>query len=150
NNHSKWNHGENDKNGDYGDTGSNENPNHTPTTPDKPSNNKQPGTPTGNDHHTPQPGDNSDQNKNDQNTAELSQFEQQVVTLTNQERSKQRLPALKVSNPLSNMAGVKAKDMLDNNYFDHNSPTYGSPFDMMKQFGISYSYAGENIAAGQR
>lgn len=35
------------------------------------------------------------------------------------------------------------------NYFDHTSPTYGSPFDMMKQFGISYRTAGENIAMGQ-
>lgn len=47
------------------------------------------------------------------------------------------------------MAMVKAKDMYDNNYFSHNSPTYGSPFDMMKQFGISYRAAGENIASGQ-
>lgn len=40
--------------------------------------------------------------------------------------------------------------MQKNNYFDHNSPTYGSPFDMMKKFGISYKSAGENIAQGQR
>ena len=39
--------------------------------------------------------------------------------------------------------------MIDKNYFDHTSPTYGSPFDMMKQFGISYKSAGENIAMGQ-
>ena len=40
--------------------------------------------------------------------------------------------------------------MIDKNYFDHNSPTYGSPFDMMKQFGIPYKAAGENIAYGQQ
>ena len=40
--------------------------------------------------------------------------------------------------------------MIDKNYFDHNSPTYGSPFDMMKKFGISYIAAGENIAYGQK
>lgn len=80
----------------------------------------------------------------------LSQYEQQVVNLTNQERTKRGLQPLKVATDLSNMAGVKATDMRDNHYFDHNSPKYGSPFDMMKQFGISYSYAGENIAAGQR
>ncbi len=40
--------------------------------------------------------------------------------------------------------------MIDKNYFDHNSPTYGSPFDMMKSFNIDYSAAGENIAKGQR
>ena len=39
--------------------------------------------------------------------------------------------------------------MKNKNYFDHNSPTYGSPFDMMKSFGISYTSAGENIAMGQ-
>jgi uncharacterized protein YkwD len=48
------------------------------------------------------------------------------------------------------MALDKAKDMYNKGYFDHNSPTYGSPFDMMKQYGISYRYAGENIAKGQR
>ncbi|WP_242664935.1 CAP domain-containing protein, partial [Geobacillus zalihae] len=37
-----------------------------------------------------------------------------------------------------------------NHYFSHNSPTYGSPFEMMKKFGISYTAAGENIAKGQR
>jgi len=48
------------------------------------------------------------------------------------------------------MARVKAEDMRDNNYFSHTSPTYGSPFDMMKQFGISFTAAGENIAKGQK
>ena len=40
--------------------------------------------------------------------------------------------------------------MAVNRYFSHQSPTYGSPFDMLKKFGVSYRSAGENIAAGQR
>ncbi len=48
------------------------------------------------------------------------------------------------------MAMDKAKDMYNRNYFDHVSPTYGSPFDMMKSYNIPFSYAGENIAKGQR
>ena len=40
--------------------------------------------------------------------------------------------------------------MINKGYFDHNSPTYGSPFDMMKKFGITYRSAGENIAMGQK
>ncbi|HET7578206.1 MAG TPA: LysM peptidoglycan-binding domain-containing protein [Bacillales bacterium] len=80
----------------------------------------------------------------------LSQYEQEVVNLVNQQRAKHGLQPLKVTTNLSKMADVKAADMRDHNYFSHTSPTYGSPFDMMKQFGISYSYAGENIAAGQR
>ncbi|KLA21776.1 CAP domain-containing protein [Bacillus cereus] len=80
----------------------------------------------------------------------LSEFEQRVVELTNAERAKQGLPALKIDTKLSKVARVKSEDMQKNNYFDHNSPTYGSPFDMMKKFGISYTSAGENIAQGQR
>ncbi|HGH7180022.1 serine protease [Bacillus cereus] len=80
----------------------------------------------------------------------LSEFEQRVVELTNAERTKQGLPALKIDTELSKVARIKSEDMQKNNYFDHNSPTYGSPFDMMKKFGISYTSAGENIAQGQR
>jgi len=74
----------------------------------------------------------------------------QVVNLVNSERSKAGLSPLKLSVSLDKMASAKAADMRDNNYFDHTSPTYGSPFNMMTQFGVSYSYAGENIAAGQQ
>lgn len=88
----------------------------------------------------------------DKNPAEqtaTSQFEQQVLNLVNQERTKAGLAGLSMDGKLSDMAMVKAKDMYDNNYFDHNSPSYGSPFDMMRKFGITYNYAGENIAKGQ-
>ncbi|WP_335342431.1 CAP domain-containing protein [Polycladomyces zharkentensis] len=78
-----------------------------------------------------------------------SKYEKQVVDLTNKERAKYGLPALKVDPKLSKMARDKARDMHDNHYFDHNSPTYGSPFDMMKRYGIQYKTAGENIAMGQ-
>ena len=80
----------------------------------------------------------------------ISNFETRVVELTNVERAKQGLPALKIDTALSKVAKMKSQDIQDKNYFDHNSPTYGSPFDMMKQFGISYRSAGENIAKGQR
>lgn len=73
-----------------------------------------------------------------------------MVDLTNAERSKNGLAPLKVDLELSKVAREKSKDMAANNYFDHNSPTHGSPFDMMKKFGISYRSAGENIAMGQR
>ncbi|WLR59371.1 CAP domain-containing protein [Guptibacillus hwajinpoensis] len=80
----------------------------------------------------------------------LSEFEQQVVNLTNAEREKAGLPALEVDTELSKVAQAKSEDMRDNNYFAHNSPTYGSPFDMMNQFGVDYQSAGENIAKGQQ
>ncbi|UII54448.1 CAP domain-containing protein [Cytobacillus spongiae] len=87
---------------------------------------------------------------NNQATYSLSAYEQQVVELTNQERAKQGLAPLKVDLSLSKVAREKSQDMKTNNYFSHTSPVYGSPFDMMKQFGISYRSAGENIAKGQQ
>jgi uncharacterized YkwD family protein len=83
-------------------------------------------------------------------TLSTSKFATQVLTLVNQERSKAGLSALKMTNSTLNLVALdKAKDMYNNGYFDHTSPTYGSPFNMMKQYGINYSYAGENIAKGQ-
>lgn len=77
-------------------------------------------------------------------------IENQVVTLTNQQRAKYGLKPLVADWQLARVARYKSADMRDRNYFSHTSPTYGSPFDMMKNFGISYRSAGENIAAGQR
>lgn len=77
-------------------------------------------------------------------------IEVQVQQLVNQERSKAGLQPLQMDWELQRTARVKACDMAQKGYFSHTSPTYGSPFDMMKQFGISYKTAGENIAQGQR
>ncbi|WP_077736908.1 CAP domain-containing protein [Bacillus sonorensis] len=85
-----------------------------------------------------------------QASSSVSAYEKEVVELTNAERKKQGLKPLTLDENLSKVARTKSQDMKDNNYFDHNSPTYGSPFDMMKKFGITYRTAGENIAKGQR
>lgn len=79
-----------------------------------------------------------------------SSYEQKVVQLVNAERQKNGLPSLSLSSSISGVARTKSKDMADNNYFAHQSPTYGSAGDMLKQFGVSYSAWGENIASGQR
>lgn len=81
---------------------------------------------------------------------QLSQFEREVVELTNQERANNGLSPLQIDEELSIVAREKSRDMSVSNYFDHNSPTYGSPFDMMRSYGINYRAAGENIAKGQR
>jgi uncharacterized YkwD family protein len=82
--------------------------------------------------------------------ARVVNFQNQVVALTNQQRAKYGLGPLKMNWELQRMARVKSEDMRTRNYFDHMSPSYGSPFSMMTSFGIHYSYAGENIAAGQQ
>ena len=75
-------------------------------------------------------------------------YEQEVVRLVNAERAAYGLPALSIRADLCQYARVKSQDMHDSGYFSHTSPNYGSPFDMMQSFGITYSHAGENIAMG--
>jgi len=76
----------------------------------------------------------------------LSADESQMLALLNRERSVAGLSPLQSDSSLVKAARLKAQDMVDKHYFSHNSPTYGSPFDMLKTFGISYTFAGENLA----
>lgn len=80
----------------------------------------------------------------------IGQAAQQVIDLTNEQRRQNGLQPLKADPQLSGVALKKSQDMQQNGYFSHTSPTYGSPFDMMRDFGVSYKTAGENIAQGQR
>lgn len=77
-------------------------------------------------------------------------FENEVIRLVNEQRAKNGLNALTANWELSRVARYKSQDMVYNRYFSHTSPTYGTPFQMIKAFGLSYRTAGENIAYGQR
>ncbi|WP_353947542.1 CAP domain-containing protein [Sporolactobacillus sp. Y61] len=117
-----------------------------PEAPAKPAAPEKPATP-----EKPAPDKSPEPSDHQQSTSQMNAFEKKVVELTNQERTKAGLAPLKSGNAqLAKMARAKSQDMRDRNYFDHQSPTYGSPFDMMKKYGINYRAAGENIAAGQK
>lgn len=73
--------------------------------------------------------------------------EKEVFDLINKQRTNNGLSALKLDYEVQRVARIKAEDMVSSNYFSHTSPIYGSPFDMLKSFKISYKTAGENIAA---
>ncbi len=109
-----------------------------PNSQKEPQGQQRPATPTPDDNPAPT------------QTTGISQIEQQVIDLTNTERRKNGLPDLKADTQLSSVAQKKSEDMQQNNYFSHTSPTYGSPFDMMRDFGVTYQSAGENIAKGQQ
>lgn len=79
-------------------------------------------------------------------TSQLTADEQEVFDLINAKRVANGLSLLKIDDEVQNVARIKAQDMVDSNYFSHTSPIYGSPFNMLKKFGISYKTAGENIA----
>ena len=76
-------------------------------------------------------------------------FEREVVRLVNVERKKKGFSELKYNWQLCRVARYKSEDMRDRGYFSHTSPTYGTPYQMMRSFGITYRTAGENIAKGQ-
>jgi uncharacterized YkwD family protein len=84
-----------------------------------------------------------------QPTTGINKIALQVIDLTNAQRKKNGLPLLKADAALSKVAQTKTYDMETKHYFSHTSPTYGSPFDMMRDFGVTYRTAGENIAMGQ-
>lgn len=79
-------------------------------------------------------------------TSNMNSDEKEVFDLINKQRTNNGLAALKNDSEVQRVARIKAQDMVDNNYFSHTFPTYGSPFDMLKSFKISYKTAGENIA----
>lgn len=75
-----------------------------------------------------------------------SNDETQMVNLVNSSRTSAGLKPLAMNAELTKLARLKSKDLVDHNTFTHISPTYGSPFDMMKKYGVSYLYAAENLA----
>ena len=93
-------------------------------------------------------GGSSNNSSGSNSSSSVSAYEAEVVRLVNVERAKNGLGALTLNAKLSDVARAKSQDMRDKGYFSHTSPTYGSPFDMMSKFGISYRTAGENIAMG--
>jgi uncharacterized YkwD family protein/spore coat assembly protein SafA len=84
------------------------------------------------------------------NIDNVKNVEVAVLKIVNEQRFSAGLKPLEMDWELERVARTKSQDMADKGYFSHQSPTYGSPFDMMKHFGITYKQAGENIASGQR
>lgn len=80
--------------------------------------------------------------------AKVLQYEAEVIRLVNDIRKQNGLSPLTANWELSRVARYKSQDMVDNRYFAHSSPTYGTPFEMMRAFGLSFRTAGENIAYG--
>ncbi len=79
-------------------------------------------------------------------SAGLTAEESTMVNLVNQERTSRGIQPLSVNSTLVTLARMKSQDMVAKNYFDHTSPTYGSPFAMMQKYGVTYKTAGENLA----
>ncbi|AFQ42416.1 CAP domain-containing protein [Desulfosporosinus meridiei] len=79
----------------------------------------------------------------------LTADEQLMVDMINQERAAAGLNPVVADLRLTAVGRAKANDMKVNNYFSHTSPTYGSPWAMMQQAGITVRWAGENISGNK-
>lgn len=77
-------------------------------------------------------------------TSDINQ--QDLIKLTNEQRQKNGLPSLKENSALDKAAEEKAKNMFEENYWAHYSPSGKSPWDFISGSGYKYSYAGENLA----
>lgn len=89
------------------------------------------------------------QNEKLETSEDLVEMENEMMDLVNEEREKNGLNKLELDEELRNVARIKSKDIADNDYFAHTSPTYGDPFEMMDGFGIDYTQAAENLAGHQ-
>ncbi len=92
------------------------------------------------------PGGNEQGQENENKETVVSVEEYKMLQLINEERAKAGVKPLIMKPELVKIARLKSQDMIDNNYFSHTSPTYGDPFTMMRNFGIKFGYAGENLA----
>jgi uncharacterized YkwD family protein len=95
---------------------------------------------------TPQPAPETPAPGTGDTNGQIDPEAQKMLELINAERAKVGAQPLKMDMEVLKVAELKAQDMVNKSYFSHQSPTYGSPFDMLKQFGISYKSAGENLA----
>ncbi len=80
-------------------------------------------------------------------TPENLAFVNRVIELTNVERSKLGLPALKVNTTLDTAAQNHTRNMADQDFFSHTGKDGSSPTNRVQSIGYK-GVAGENIAAG--
>lgn len=71
-----------------------------------------------------------------------------VIEMTNMERGASAVSSLYENPKLDTAAYLKAKDMMEKDYFSHESPEGVSPWHWFKEAGYDYKFAGENLAIG--
>lgn len=70
-------------------------------------------------------------------TINRDENEQTALDLVNEVRSQEGLHPYRLDDELIRFARLKSQDMNDNNYFNHHSPTHGSPWEYADALGIT-------------
>jgi len=84
----------------------------------------------------------------DTSTKKYDSLARLMVDVTNVSRAKSGIATLKYDTKLASVAKAHSVDMVNKNYFSHNSPNGSTPFDRMNAAGLNYMAAGENLASG--
>ena len=79
--------------------------------------------------------------------AAMDKNAQKLVELVNLERAKAGLGSLTVSEKLNEVALIRAREITE--LYSHTRPNGGDVFGLLKEMGVTYRYAGENLAASQ-
>lgn len=69
-----------------------------------------------------------------------------LLASTNDQRAGYNLGPLRIDSQLTEAAGAKARDMVQQGYWDHNAPDGTEPWAWVERAGYHYSKAGENLA----
>ena len=80
------------------------------------------------------------------NAKDMNEYENAIAAMINNVRAANGINALAADNTLNSVAGIRSQDLIDRNYFSHYTPEGTNVFNVMKDNGVSYSYAGENLA----
>ncbi len=99
-----------------------------------------------------QPGDTNNKNQNTQKSlvespeVDLSNYENTVLHLINTVRADNGLNVLIPNQILIDISRSRSQDMIDRNYFSHHTPDGKNVLDILKEYGVRYRNAGENLA----
>ncbi len=78
----------------------------------------------------------------------LQDYAKQVLAIINRERAANGLSAVRMNDKLCDAANVRAKEI--QKVFSHTRPNGKTCFTALNEAGVSYTYAAENIAYGQK
>ena len=79
---------------------------------------------------------------------DIGEYSTEITILNeiNEQRESKKIKKLTLDSKLSEIAKIKAQDIIDNNYFSHYSQTLGTPIQMLNKHNINFMTVGENIA----
>jgi uncharacterized protein YkwD len=80
------------------------------------------------------------------NAAEMNEYENAIAAMINNIRVENGLGALAADGSLNSVAGIRSSDLINRNYFSHYTPEGTNVFDTMRENGVGFRYAGENLA----